>query len=250
MNAADTGIDYSLHYRKWNNHSPEHVAATSAYYQGVAGQHLPARRDAAILDVGCGIGLTLAAYGRLGYTNCGGIDISSEQVAAARAQGINAEYVADSAAFLLARPASYDFISAFDVLEHLPEDLLLPLLRAIHTALKPGGAFLCVVPNANCAIGMRWRYIDWTHRTSFTEHSLEFVLASGGFAAPAIGEVNFHQRRPPYPFLPRPAVARWLLARFFRFWQRLQFAAEFGYAPSGAIPLSLNIMGVARRSQG
>jgi SAM-dependent methyltransferase len=241
-------IDYSLHYRKWHDYTPQHADATAAYYRAVAGPHLPPRRDAAILDLGCGMGFTLMAYRGLGYLNCCGIDISPEQVDAARAQGLRVEHAVDSAGYLDARPAAYDFISAFDVLEHLPREQLLPLLRAVHASLKPGGVFLCVVPNANCGVAMRWRYIDWTHHTSFTEHSLEFVLRNGGFEAPRVDEVNHFQQRPPYPYLPRRAVARWLLARFFRAWRRLEFAAEFGLAPSRTIPLSLNIMAVARRA--
>ena len=243
-------MDYSLHYRKWHSHTPAHTDATAAYYGAVAGPYLPARRDAALLDLGCGMGFTLLAYRGLGYLDCTGIDISAEQVRAAQAQGLRVEHAADSAAYLAARPASYDFISAFDVLEHVPREALLPLLRAIHASLRPGGVFLCVVPNANCGIGMRWRYIDWTHYTSFTEYSLEFVLQSGGFATPAVGEVNYFQQRPPRPYILRRAVARWLLMRFFRLWQRLQLAAEFGFAPSRSIPLSLNIMAVARRGAG
>jgi SAM-dependent methyltransferase len=241
-------IDYSLYYRKWHSCTPQHADATAAYYRAVAGPHLPARRDAAVFDLGCGMGFTLLAYRGLGYQDCSGIDISREQVEAARAQGLRVEHAADSAAYLAARPAAYDFISAFDVLEHVPREHLLPLLRAVHASLKPGGVFVCVAPNANSGVAMRWRYNDWTHHTSFTEHSLDFVLRNGGFAAPRIDEVNFFQRRPPHPYLPRKAVARWLLASFFRAWRRMQFAAEFGFAPSRAIPLSLNIMAVARRA--
>jgi len=241
--------DYSLYYRKWHSDTPQHAEATAAYYRAVAGPHLPAQRDAAVLDLGCGMGFTLRAYLGMGYADCSGIDISPQQVEAARAQGLRVEHTADSAAYLAARPATYDFISAFDVLEHLPREQTLPLVRAVHAALKAGGIFLCVVPNANSAIAMRWRYNDWTHHTSFTEHSLEFVLRNGGFEVPHISEVNYFHQRPAYPLLPRKAVARWLLACSFRAWRRLQFAAEFGFAPSRTIPLSLNIMAVARRTE-
>jgi len=245
---AQAEIDYSLYYRKWHDTSAAHAEATAAYYRGVAGPHLPERRDAALFDLGCGMGFTLLAYQGMGYRDCTGIDISREQIQAARSQGLRVEQADDSAAWLEARPATYDFISAFDVLEHIPRGELLRLVRAVHAALKPGGVFLCVTPNANCAVAMRWRYNDWTHHTSFTEHSLDFVLRNGGFGTARIGEVNFFQRRPAHAWLPRKAVARWLLARFFRAWRRLQFAAEFGFAASRAIPLSLNIMGLARRA--
>jgi hypothetical protein len=36
------------------------------------------------------------------------------------------------------------------------------------------------VPNANSIVSSRWRYNDYTHFTSFTEHSLYFVLKNAG----------------------------------------------------------------------
>jgi 2-polyprenyl-3-methyl-5-hydroxy-6-metoxy-1,4-benzoquinol methylase len=194
---ADGKIDYSLYYRKWHSETPGHAEATAAYYRYLTSPYLPTRHDASILDIGCGMGFTLLAYAGMGYRNCFGIDVSSEQINAALAQGLRVEHVGDSAEFLRARPLEFEFISAFDVLEHIPREHLLPLIRAIHGSLKPGGSFFCTVPNANNNVAMRWRYNDWTHHTCFTEHSLDFVLRNGGFDLPVIGEVNYFHRRPP-----------------------------------------------------
>ena len=74
----------------------------------------------------------------------------------------------------------FDFISALDVLEHVPKDRVLPLLDLIHGALRPGGRFLCQVPNL-AAFYSPLFYMDFSHETPFTATSLKQVLELTGF---------------------------------------------------------------------
>jgi SAM-dependent methyltransferase len=65
----------------------------------------------------------------------------------------------------LAPPGSLDFVLASHVLEHIQH--LIPLMRAIHAALKPGGHLGLVAPYASSDDA--WE--DPTHVRAFTEKS-------------------------------------------------------------------------------
>ena len=113
-------------------------------------------------------------------------------------------------------------------------------------ALADGGRLICTVPNANSSLAPRWRYIDWTHTSSFTEHSLDLLLYSAGLREIRIlpGEVA---RTVPYPWIPRKASLTYFAWRFFRGMRRLELMAELGAAQARHIPLSLNLLAVASR---
>jgi predicted SAM-dependent methyltransferase len=69
----------------------------------------------------------------------------------------------------------------FGVLEHIPVDEQLPFLRGVNAALKAGGTVVGHVPNPNSLVSNRYRWGDWTHHSSFTKHSIDFVLNNAGF---------------------------------------------------------------------
>src|SRR5579859_7525051 len=83
-------VDYTYHYRKWNNDSPENRALAIRYYRRVLNGLLPANLGAKILDVGCGAGLLMLALRELGYTEVQGIDIDPGQVESCRSKGLDA----------------------------------------------------------------------------------------------------------------------------------------------------------------
>ena len=93
------------------------------------------------------------------------------------------ELVTDSIEYLRSHVDKFDLIFMLHVLEHVRKQDVLPLLRAVRMALKPGGRLVVEVPNmAHPLIGVYMRYVDFTHEVGFTSESLEFVLVSSGFA--------------------------------------------------------------------
>jgi SAM-dependent methyltransferase len=219
----------------------------SAFYRRVLGPHLSGRKDTRVLDVGCGGGYALMALRELGYTNLAGVESDAGQVASCAAKGLGVAQVADTAAFLRSRAGSYDLLLCLDVIEHIPHGEQLPFAAALAAALAPGGTLVCSVPNANSTLAGRWRYNDWTHHGSFTEHSLDLLLHSAGFADITVGEVEFHTR-PVNWWLPFLGGARhWWALRFFRAWRRLEVMAELGPQEGRSVPLSLNLLAVARK---
>ena len=239
-------IDYTRYYLKWHSDTPEHQADTTTFYKRILGEHLPEDRTAKILDVGCGMGFALWTLHELGYSSISGVDCDVGQVASCQRKGLNVALVEDTVDFLSARPFTFHTILALDVIEHVPVNQQLAFVHAIATALLPEGKLICTVPNANSAIAERWRYNDWTHHSSFTEHSLDFLLYNGGLDEIVISEVEALVR-PRYWWLPVSGGRHWWAFRFFRLWRRLEMMAELGPQQGRAVPLTLNLLAVAKK---
>lgn len=149
------------------------------------GARLPEDRSAAMLEIGPGYGQLLELLRRdLGYTNAIAVDLSQEVVEFCN--GLlpgSTTYVADTVAYLEQHPAHFDRIFALHVLEHVPPAEVLALVRAIHSALRPGGVFLVELPNmANLFTSSYLRYSDRTHTAGYAELSLRNLLEAAGFS--------------------------------------------------------------------
>jgi SAM-dependent methyltransferase len=219
----------------------------SSHHQRILKPHLPLNPDSAVLDVGCGMGFALESLRQLGYRHLEGFDTDNNQVALAQKGGLPVVWAENPLSFLAERAGSKDLILCLDVLEHVPKTGQLAFASAIRQALKPGGRLILTVPNASAALASRWRYIDWTHETSFTEHSIDFLLFNSGFSKISVFASEFGVR-PKWIFLPRKSTFLWALFQFYRLWRRGEMIAELGPEQGRAIPLSLNLLVVADRN--
>lgn len=106
-------------------------------------EELVARLDdgARVLELGCGSGSpeTRRLAQRFAVT---GVDISPRQVERARAAIPEASFTVADLTELELPPASYDAVVSFYVFNHVPRDLLAPLLGRIRDWLVPGGWLL------------------------------------------------------------------------------------------------------------
>jgi len=236
-------LDYSIYYRKWHDGSKAHFESTAAFYQRLLSKALEqVPPEARILDIGCGQGLLLYALESFGFKRVRGVDLSEQQVAVGQQYGLTCHAVDKDYIFQLAMtdPRTFDLIFMMDVLEHMNSSDQLRTLAAVGELLVPGGRLILSVPNANASFGLRWRYNDWTHETSFTEHSLEFLLLNSNFTDMKFFPYEFIAR-PRMIFIPRKSVLIWAVQRFFRFLRRLEAVGELG--PEGwKVPLSLNLL--------
>jgi cyclopropane fatty-acyl-phospholipid synthase-like methyltransferase len=155
------------------------------------GDALPVNHQEPILDLGCGWGGFLNFLKSKGYTSLEGVDNSPQQVDIAHRLGLKDVRVGDVFETLSKNENYYGCISAFNLLEHLDKKDVLPFLRAVKAALKPGGCLLLELPNANSLFGSRTRYWDFTHELSFTPTSLQQILSVAGFS-----ELQFRERSP------------------------------------------------------
>jgi SAM-dependent methyltransferase len=236
-------LDYSIYYRNFHDGSKAHFDDTARFYRNLLEPVLkPVPRGARIIDVGCGQGLLVYALNSFGFDRVRGIDLSEQQVVVGQNYGLQCSAVDRDYLVNLAQtePASFDVIFLMDVLEHVDKAEQLRLLSAIYQLLAPGGRLILSVPNANASFGLRWRYNDWTHETSFTEQSLTFVLLNSRFTDLQFLPYEFFSR-PRFPFLPRPSVMPWMLFKFFRAFRRLEAVGEMGEY-GWKIPLSLNLL--------
>lgn len=196
---------------------------------------LPGARDAAIVDVGVGMGYFLQFLEQKGYTNLAGVDVSMEPVHAARATTrATIEVVDDYRSYFRSHRGAFDLISMLGVLEHLPKDAIIGTLASFHEALRPGGLLLISTENG-ASYNAGWgRYIDFTHELAFTERSLYQVLTVAGF-----GDVEIYGE--PAAFRWRPKRVAWLAARavwnaLLRTANRIHFGVE---APRVISPIIL-----------
>lgn len=151
-------------------------------------QFLPDEKDNPILDLGCGSGEFLYYLQREGYENLYGVDVSLEQVNAAKELGLTNVTQEDALGFLKRYSETFQMIVAMNLIEHLSRDEMFDLLDMIVQALLPRGRLLAVVPNSLSIFGARVRYADITHEQSFTPESVVQILNHVGLEPVAILE--------------------------------------------------------------
>lgn len=90
------------------------------------------------------------------------------------------------AQFLAEEKDSYDVILLHHVIEHVPRDKALDLLRGLRLRLKPGGFLAIRTPNANTLAPGYHCHGDFTHVVAFNERSMLQVLEGAGFLSDRI----------------------------------------------------------------
>lgn len=177
---------YASHQDRTEPPSLEERRGAAQGYDKLYGRHLRpflAERGpgaVASLDIGCGPGFFLNYLKGLGVGEPQGIDFSAEQVARAKASSLAGVRRGDATALLRREKKTYDLITAFDVLEHVPTPDLFQLVAIVRERLKVGGLFIAQVPNALCPLTPT-READITHLRAFSPTSLRQVARMGGF---------------------------------------------------------------------
>ncbi len=129
-------------YTAWREEEP---TLFQAELQELA-QRLPS--DANVLDAGCGAGvaLTLWLSQRFHVT---GVDLSAEQLALARERVPGVTFLQQDMTALDVPPQSFDAITCFYALIHVPREQHAQVLLGFYRALKPGGYLLLITGNGD-----------------------------------------------------------------------------------------------------
>lgn len=171
--------------RLYESYASQHAgrasaAAAALIYRRDIRPALPPPAAGRVLDIGCGQGEIVRLLLADGY-DAAGVDVSPEQVALARANGLTQVSEGDYCVVLGERARQLGAVTATDVLEHLGKDEILATFDQVAAALMPGGVFVARVPNAVSPLGGHIRYGDFTHESWFTAASIRQLAAAAGF---------------------------------------------------------------------
>lgn len=210
------------------------------YLRRLVRTFFPSKKDAAILDLGCGYGALIYVANQEGYRNISGVDVSAEQVQYAKALGMKDITQSDLFSHLRTiPPASLDLVVAFDLIEHIKKSELIYLLDEVRRVLTDEGELIIHAPNAESPFFGRIRYGDFTHELAFTRTSIRSLLVSCGF-----GNVQSFEDRP-IPHGLKSAV-RYVLWKMLRSLLRAYLAIETGDFGKNSI-FSLNFLTTASK---
>ena len=172
--------NYTRHVAQQQDVSGEGLKRWQSYYQANYARFLPLDKNAKILDIGCGYGRVLYFLRCAGYNNMAGIDISPQQIEAAKKNGFAQAECASAFEYLADKKEQFDMIFMIDILEHIEKAEVVKLLDRILLALKPSGRLILQLPNALTPLNV-YLYRDFTHETAFTVTSIEQILTVANF---------------------------------------------------------------------
>jgi SAM-dependent methyltransferase len=132
------------------------------------------RRDGDVLDIGCGAGNMIHHLSRYGQVK--GVEVDSRPVAMAKARGYDVRQ-GDATRGIPFPDASFDLVTALDVIEHVDEDAA--FLREAHRVARPGGILAITTP----AFQWLWSHNDVLngHKHRYTPQELRERVERTGF---------------------------------------------------------------------
>ncbi|MDT8760468.1 class I SAM-dependent methyltransferase [Sphingomonas psychrotolerans] len=140
--------------------------------------------DARILEIGCGTGHNLPMLAKFGEIDAIEIDETARAFASERlGKPVGTAPLPELHGV---QPGSYDLVAVLDVIEHVEDDVA--ALKAIATALKPGGKILITVP----AHQWMWSAHDVVnhHKRRYSKRGFEALLAKAGLQGRKLGYFN------------------------------------------------------------
>jgi SAM-dependent methyltransferase len=194
---ASVPDDYYWHFEGFMRGSTEELDRRLRLYEGRARDLLDRHRghDAPLwLDLGCGRGEFASILREWGF-RVRGVDISEEAVDACLALGIDAVQ-GDAVQYL----ESYSgeplaAVSGIQIIEHLPRELWLPLIRSTLSVLEPGGGLLLETINPlNVRALSSSFFADLTHAWPAHPETVRLMAESSGFARVEIDYLNVDEQ--------------------------------------------------------
>ena len=195
-----------------------------------------------VLDFGCGFGQMLNALRFAGITDVEGLDIEPEAIKFCRSQGLRCIDGAANLDSYTERGDHYDFILMSHVLEHFPKEQVIPQLEKLKKLLKPDGALVVMVPNAQSNTGAYWAYEDFTHHLLFTSGSLYYVLRAAGYRTVEFLDIDCTAGMSAWKRFFKRALLKIYTANY-RFWNRITTSAVHQPSP---LVFSYEIKALAR----
>jgi SAM-dependent methyltransferase len=144
----------------------------------------PRREGLRLLEAGCGTGGNLRMLSQFGQLDAFELDSEAREIARGKLPiDIKNGMLPDGIPFA---PGRYDIVAAFDVIEHVEQDV--ESLRRLKEQLAPGGRLVMTVP----ALPWLWSRHDATHHhfRRYTRSGLEAALVLAGLKPVKISYFN------------------------------------------------------------
>ncbi len=157
------------------------IVENHRFHRGALAEMQPYRESNRVLDVGCAIGLFLAAARADGW-ECFGVEPSSHLGEYGRTHFGLSIFEGELGHAELA-PNSFDVITLWDVTEHLLDPK--STYRLVYRLLRPGGLLMLRMPNwqslARELLGPGWEMFVTDHFYYFTPDTLRALLEQTGY---------------------------------------------------------------------
>lgn len=189
----DTYGDEYLKWKTWGESQFAKLKKTkSAYFAAeIKRANKVFSKESKVLEIGFGNGEFLN-YARENDWNVCGLEANKALVETANKFGFKAIHTEDLSRF---EDSTYDLIVAFDVLEHIPQEILPKMILDVSRVLKSDGVFLARFPNGDSPFGLINQNGDITHLTVIGSNKIKYFAAKanmqivfvGGEAQPIFG---------------------------------------------------------------
>jgi SAM-dependent methyltransferase len=137
---------------------------------------------AGLLDIGTGSGFVLELAQDSGWSGVRGVEPSADAIAQARPD-IRPRIARDVMRPGLFEPGSFDAVTMFQVLDHMPDPA--GLLEECRLVLRPGGTVLAFNHNVSAwsarLLGERSPIVDIEHTYLYSPHTMRRLFGDAGF---------------------------------------------------------------------
>lgn len=149
-----------------------------------------------ILEIGCHYGAFISYLGQKDIIP-DAIDLDKNKIELLKKDNsIKANlFHGDAMDFLDDKQNYYDYIFMNFVLEHIPPDNYVELLKKIQKSLKYGGKLFVTVPNLENPFNLRLRYCEPTHVNGFTIEKLIWAFYVTGFDEIKCSDINKYENQ-------------------------------------------------------
>ena len=216
--------------------------------KSVISRYVPCHTRLRLLEAGCGTGGNLQMLSEFGSLDAFELDDEARHIARAKMHvDVKTGILPDGIPFA---PGTYDVVAAFDVIEHVEQDV--ESLARLAGQLSPDGRLLMTVP----ALPWLWSSHDVTHHhfRRYTRRQLENVLRRAGLEPVGISYFNT---------LLFPAIAAVRLLKmvlrlkdghddampspFINFLLKKIFGLESHLVGRVSLPIGVSLLAVAKR---
>lgn len=150
------------------------------------------------LDIGCGRGEWVGLLQKQGVDSYG-VDLNASMIDAGKIFGIKNLHQEDAFKYLKSiDDDTFDLVSAFHIVEHIPFEDLFVLFKEIQRVAKPEATILMETPNPkNIRVGAYTFYRDPTHLNPLPAEVLSFMLEYVGFIDVHVEFIHPNQEEEP-----------------------------------------------------